>query len=561
MFNNNDYFSLSSLSKLGSKHDKNNFFVLHLNTRSLTKNHDKIEELLNELNFFPEIISISETKLNPQKTININICNYDFIHNDSPTNAGGVGLYVKNGLKYSIRNDLNLHLPYCEDIWIEVKSTKQSLILSTIYRHPNSVVANFQDKLCDILLKLENNKTSNVINGDFNINLLNTKNNKVKNYTNMLTSVGCNSLINSPTRYSSNCTPSLLDHIYTNISNLRKTSGICLYDISHHLPTFLNIDNFQHSIKNKTVYRRSMKHFNLEHFIADLQEHLQNIDVANPISNVNNDSKQLISAFEFLLNKHSPLQPLSRQEKRLNEKPWISKCILKSIRTKNKLFRSHYRSNDLNKKLFYKKYLNKLTHIKYLAKQSYYKNLFKESEGDSYRTWSIIGELIDYKNKKCASKIPCTIEVNDKMLKTKSVDFLNELCKYFANVGANMNKNLNSIDSKLTIHAKCCSQSFVFHEITVEEINSCINNLKNRSAPGLDGINPKFIKMSKVCLAPFLATFFNKCIAQSVFPENFKTAIVTPIPKTTTPRSMNDFRPISLLPILSKIFEKIIAKK
>ena len=72
-----------------------------------------------------------------------------------------------------------------------------------------------------------------------------------------------------------------------------------------------------------------------------------------------------------------------------------------------------------------------------MAKQSYYKNLFKESEGDSYRTWSIIGELIDYKNKKCASKISCTIEVNDKMLKTKSVDFLNELCKYFANVGAN----------------------------------------------------------------------------------------------------------------------------
>ena len=49
-----------------------------------------------------------------------------------------------------------------------------------------------------------------------------------------------------------------------------------------------------------------MKHFNLEHFIADLQEHLQNIDVANPNSNVNNDSKQLISAFEFLLNKHAP---------------------------------------------------------------------------------------------------------------------------------------------------------------------------------------------------------------------------------------------------------------
>ena len=199
-----------------------------------------------------------------------------------------------------------------------------------------------------------------------------------------------------------------------------------------------------------------------------------------------------------------------------------------------------------------------------MAKQSYYKNLIKESKGDSYRTWSMIGELIHYKNKKCASKIPATIEINDKMLKTKSVDFHNELCKYYANVGANMNKNLNSKDSKLIVHAKCCSQSFVFHEITLKEINNCIDNLKHRSASGLDGINPKFIKISKVylvCLAPFLVIFFNKCIAQSVFPKNFKTAVVTPIPKTTRSRLMNNFRPISLLPIFSKTFEKIIAKK
>ena len=93
----------------------------------------------------------------------------------------------------------------------------------------------------------------------------------------------------------------------------------------------------------------SYKHFNLEHFITDLQEHLQNIDVADPNSSVNNDSKQLTSAFEFLLNKHAPLQPLSRREKRVNKKTWISKGVLKSIKIKNKLFRSHYCSNDLDK--------------------------------------------------------------------------------------------------------------------------------------------------------------------------------------------------------------------
>ena len=80
------------------------------------------------------------------------------------------------------------------------------------------------------------------------------------------------------------------------------------------------------------------------------------------------------------------------------------------------------------------------------------------------------------------------------------------------------------------------------------------DNLKNRSAPGLNGITSKFIKRSKVYLAPFLTTFFSKCIAQSVGPENSKTDPVTPIPKTTTPKLINDFCPTSLLPILSKIF-------
>ena len=58
-----------------------------------------------------------------------------------------------------------------------------------------------------------------------------------------------------------------------------------------------------------------MKHFTLEHFIADLKEHLQNTDVTKPNSRVDNDSKLLTSAFEFFLNKHALLYPLSGQEK------------------------------------------------------------------------------------------------------------------------------------------------------------------------------------------------------------------------------------------------------
>ena len=118
--------------------------------------------------------------------------------------------------------------------------------------------------------------------------------------------------------------------------------------------------------------------------------------------------------------------------------------------------------------------------------------------------------------------------------------------------------NTDKLDSKLVIHSKSCVQSFVFHEITEEEVTRYISTMKIHTSPGLDGISSKFVKMAKVVIAPILANLFNKCINQEIFPEAFKSAIVIPIPKISSAKTMNDFRPISLLPIFSKIFEKII---
>ena len=151
------------------------------------------------------------------------------------------------------------------------------------------------------------------------------------------------------------------------------------------------------------------------------------------------------------------------------------------------------------------------------------------------------------------------MDVEGHSYNTSSEAFLNKLCEYFANVGATKDaKSLNNL--ALTIHSKRCCQSFVLHE-TTEEVNTCINNIKSQSAPGLDGISPKFIKSSKVVLTPFLTKLFNKCISQKSFSDSFKTAAIIPIPKISSPNSMNDFRSISLLPIFSKICEKIIADK
>ena len=101
---------------------------------------------------------------------------------------------------------------------------------------------------------------------------------------------------------------------------------------------------------------------------------------------------------------------MSRREKRLTDKPWITKGILTSIKTKNRLYKKYFKNKnnhtDNSQREFYKKYLNKLTHIKNLAKRTYYEKLLKANHKDTSKTWSIIREIVDPKNFYNKSNLP-----------------------------------------------------------------------------------------------------------------------------------------------------------
>ena len=78
------------------------------------------------------------------------------------------------------------------------------------------------------------------------------------------------------------------------------------------------------------------------------------------------------------------------------------------------------------------------------------------------------------------------------------------------------------------------------------------------SAPGVDGISPKFIKMTKVIVTPFLTKLYIKCIRQERFPYLFKVSQNVPVPKTASPKELSEFRSIFLINMFSKLFEKIM---
>ena len=94
------------------------------------------------------------------------------------------------------------------------------------------------------------------------------------------------------------------------------------------------------------------------------------------------------------------------------------------------------------------------------------------------------------------------------------------------------------------------SEVDVFHSLTTLKISkSC----------GHDKIPPKLLKDSAIVIAPFLTHIFNQSINTGIFPEDLKTAIISPIYKSGSKAECYNYRPISVPSTVSKILEKLIS--
>ena len=85
-----------------------------------------------------------------------------------------------------------------------------------------------------------------------------------------------------------------------------------------------------------------------------------------------------------------------------------------------------------------------------------------------------------------------------------------------------------------------------------------LSQLDEKKAMGLDGVPCKLLKLASSIIGPSLTKIFNSCIETETFPDEWKIAKVTPIFKKGPKSDLNNYRPISVLPTVSKVFEKII---
>ena len=172
--------------------------------------------------------------------------------------------------------------------------------------------------------------------------------------------------------------------------------------------------------------------------------------------------------------------------------------------------------------------------------------------------WTKIYEILKNKN-----KINEDIYLSDNgttLLDTNKV--ASKFNDYFINISQNLLKNLGKTNNQFQDHLKNPSEHSLFlKETEPGEVLQLLKSLNIKKSTDIFGISPKMIKIAAEVLKNHIATLPNYSINQSIFPNNLKIALIHPIHKDKSNLMCSNYHPISILPILSKIFEKLMYKR
>ncbi len=134
---------------------------------------------------------------------------------------------------------------------------------------------------------------------------------------------------------------------------------------------------------------------------------------------------------------------------------------------------------------------------------------------------------------------------------------------FFTNIGPTLSQKIKAPKKKTvqTYLTKTHNLNFTFHNVNEEEINQIIDKLAPKTSFGFDSLSSKLMKTVKDVLIKTITIIINQMLNTGIFPDKLKIAKITPIFKKDDETLFTNYRPISLLPVISNVFEKVISKQ
>ena len=527
--------------------------IIHMNCRSMINKREELEYIINETD--ADLVCLTETWLDASapaqsfvpdgyKIIRKDRSN-DFKQKYGRNKGGGVALLYKEQIQVEKKDYLTDDIE--EILWVQVK-IKQSFMLGILYRaeYTDLLEAKSDETTIESNIRKAYEISNNIIlTGDFNIDISNPENKQTQILNNIYQTYGLTQILDKPTRYSNqNGKPTILDHFWLNENELPQVEKAGTFiGISDHLGTYLKLKKQKNPVNIKNVRFRNFRKYNVDEFNEDLHEALSSSSIQQHIEseNINSAMKELISTIQNSINKFAPINEI-RIVKKAKLIPWFTKELRELIVIKNEMLQDSFLYGFETFKSQIKHLTNSINHLKRTLKRKFLNESLKQAENDSRKCWDIINTVVDRKQSHHKTE-------PDMMNQEKA----NKFNKFFANVGKQIQDDLKLNIETLNFEGL---SGFDFQNETYQSIEKLISALKLNTATGDDDISTRILKDASHTISPYLCSIINLGYKIHEFPSNMKKATITALHKKKDVNLISNYRPISILPAISKVIEK-----
>ena len=327
---------------------------------------------------------------------------------------------------------------------------------------------------------------------------------------------------------------------------------VILGDVSDHYPTFL----ISHSPHIPPSPQASMKRNISPRNVSRLKSELASVDWGIVMSDNSADSaySSFSDIFRHCFDRCCPYYPVKNKLNR-TKSPWLSIGILKSIQRKNKLFKKFKINPTPSNKSAYSLYQNVLTDTIRMAKKMYYHDIIESNKDNSTQLWKILNDILN-KNGKVHSN---NLFMCEDGLSSDRFHIANNFNNYFASVAHSLASNLPSVNvNPLSFIPNNAQTSFFMFPTCDDELLAIVMKMKKGKSSGFDEINCDLLKQICHVIVTPLVHIINLSFASGIFPSELKIAKIIPLFKSGDAQVLSNYRPISILPSISKIVERLV---
>lgn len=454
---------------------------------------------------------------------------------------GGVAMYAKNNLLCKpIKVDNFVSDFSAEFCALEI----DNCVIITLYRSPTSEYKIFHDNLDSLLSSLMYKHKHLVLLGDFNIDFRGYSSD-LKDLICLISSFGLFATISDFTRVT-NLSSTCIDNIITNLDSsvyIAKVIDSCLSDHYGQQICF-KLESDKPTIK-KFSYRRKFNTVSLNKFSNLISLHNWNYFhwVSTDIQVLAN---KLVTILKEAANVAFPLTKCSIEKICLNVK-WFNENLRQmrdELSSKKELYMI---TKTPEAKVQFNRFRSKYKNALINAKKTAYSNYIQDSDNKMKSSWQIINSERNSVSKLYDLEIP-----------------INNINVFFARVAEVVLSSIRHtgyepIDLLNLLPRPECS--FLLEPTTPQEVMDTVRSLKNSNCLDIYGINAIMLKKIMELIAVPLSNLFNLCFSIGLFPDVLKVAKVIPIFKKGDISVLNNYRPISIIPIIGKLLEILIKNR